>query len=237
MASPQRGRIFVLIHSPLVGPTTWSPLADELERRGRVAVVPSLLGVADAPSPQWRHVPETVRAATADAGSPSVLVGHSAGGLLLPVIADAVPDVDALVFVDSFLPPPIGSLPLAGAGFIDQLRALASDGVLPPWSRWFGESEMRELVPDEGLRAALEAEMPHLPLSYFEVNVPLPAGWDTRPCAYLLFTAEAYGPSAAEARDRGWEVAEVHGVRHLAMATAPVAVAEALLELERTLVK
>jgi hypothetical protein len=32
-------------------------------------------------------------------------------------------------------------------------------------------------------------------------------------------------------------VAEVQGVKHLAMATAPVAVAEALLELERTLVK
>jgi pimeloyl-ACP methyl ester carboxylesterase len=180
MASPQRGRIFVLIHSPLVGPTTWSPLADALERRGRAAVVPSLLGVAEAPSPQWRHVPETVRAATADAGSPAVLVGHSAGGLLLPVIADTMPgDVDALVFVDSFLPPASGSLPLAGPGFIDQLRALATDGVLPPWSRWFGESEMRELVPDKGLHAALEAEMPRLPLSYFEASVPLPAGWDT----------------------------------------------------------
>jgi len=236
VASPQRGRTFVLIHSPLVGPTTWSPLADELERRGREAVVPSLLGVADAPSPQWRHVPEAVRAATAGAGSPAVLVGHSAGGLLLPVIADAMPDVDALVFVDSFLPPATGSLPLAGPEFIDQLRALASDGVLPPWSSWFGEGAMRELVPDQGLRAALEAEMPRLPLSYFEVNVPLPAGWEARPCAYLLFTAEAYGPSAAEACDRGWEVAEVHGVRHLAMATDPRAVAEALLDLERTLV-
>jgi hypothetical protein len=96
---------------------------------------------------------------------------------------------------------------------------------------------MRELVPDKGLHAALEAEMPRLPLSYFEASVPLPAGWDTRPCAYLLYTAETYGPSAAEARDRGWPVAEVQGVKHLAMATAPVAVAEALLELERTLVK
>lgn len=237
MASPERGPVFVLIQSPLVGPTTWLPLADELERRGREAVVPSLLGVADAPSPQWRHVPEAVRAATTGAGGQAVLVGHSAGGLLLPVIADAMPgDVDALVFVDSFLPPATGSLPLAGPAFIDQLRALASDGVLPPWSSWFGEGAMRGLVPDEGLRAALEAEMPRLPLSYFEASIPLPDGWDTRPCAYLLFTAEAYGASAAEARDRGWEVDEVHGVRHLAMATDPRAVAEALLDLERTLV-
>jgi hypothetical protein len=39
MASPEHGPVFVLIHSPLVGPTTWSPLAEELERRGREAVV------------------------------------------------------------------------------------------------------------------------------------------------------------------------------------------------------
>jgi pimeloyl-ACP methyl ester carboxylesterase len=236
MAPPEHGPVFVLIHSPLVGPTTWSPLADELERRGRQAVVPSLLGVADAPSPQWRHAPAAVRATTSGAGSPAVLVGHSGGGLLLPVIADALPvEVDALVFVDSFLPPAGGSLPLAGPGLMDQLRALASDGVLPPWSSWFDEGAMRELVPDESLRAALEAEMPRLPLSYFEASVPLPDGWDAHPCAYLLFTAETYGPSAADARDRGWQVAEVQGVRHLAMATHPVAVADALLDLQRTL--
>jgi hypothetical protein len=45
----------VLIHSPLVGPTTWSPVARELERRARAVVAPSLLGVADVPPPQWRH--------------------------------------------------------------------------------------------------------------------------------------------------------------------------------------
>ena len=237
MASPDRGPVLVLIHSPLVGPTTWSPLAEELERRGREAVVPSLLGVADAPSPQWRHVPEAVRAATAGAGSSSVLVGHSGGGLLLPVIADALPgEVDALVFVDSFLPPGSGSLPLAPPGFMDRLRALASDGVLPPWSSWFGVGARRELVPDESLRAALEAEMPRLPLSYFEASVPLPDGWDGRPCAYLLFTAGTHGPSAGEAGDRGWPVAEVQGVQHLAMVTHPVAVTDALLDLERTLV-
>jgi pimeloyl-ACP methyl ester carboxylesterase len=236
MASPGGPPVFVLIHSPLVGPTTWSPLAEELERRGREAVVPSLLGVADAPPPQWRHVPEAVRAATR-AGGPAVLVGHSGSGLLLPVIADALRgEVDALIFVDSFLPPASGSLALAPPESIEQLRALASDRLLPPWSSWFGEGAMRELVPDESLRAALGAEMPRLPLSYFEASVPLPAGWGARPCGYLLFTAEAYGPSAAEARDRGWRVAEVQGVQHLAMATHPVAATDALLDLERTLV-
>src|SRR5918999_6262326 len=102
----ERDAAFVLVHSPLVGPTSWRPVAHELERRRRLAVVPSLLGVADAPAPQWRHVPEAVRAATSHLQVPVVLVGHSGAGLLLPVIADALTlDVATLVFVDSFLPP------------------------------------------------------------------------------------------------------------------------------------
>jgi hypothetical protein len=179
--------VLVLIHSPLVGPATWVAVADELVRRGREAVVPSLLGVAAAPASQWRHVSEVVRAATANTAAPVVLVGHSGAGLLLPAIADALTvEVAALVFVDSFLPPANGSVRLAPPGHMDQLRALASDGVLPPWSSWFGEDAMRELVPDDRLRATVTEEMPRLPLSYFEASVSLPGGWRARPCAYLL---------------------------------------------------
>jgi pimeloyl-ACP methyl ester carboxylesterase len=232
MANPA----FVLIHSPLVGPTTWLPVADELVRRGREAVVPSLLGVAAASAPQWRHVAEAVCAATTETAAPVVLVGHSGAGLLLPAIADALTvGVAALVFVDSRLPPASGSLRLAPPGRMSQLRALASDGVLPPWSGWFGEDAMRELVPEERLRATLEEEMPRLPLSYFEASVPLPDGWSARPCAYLLFSGEPYAKSAAQARDQGWAVAETAGVGHLAMASDPIAVTDTLLNLERAL--
>jgi hypothetical protein len=65
VAPQKREPVFVLIHSPLVGPTSWSPVGQKLERRGRDAVVPSLLGVAEAPPPQWWHVPDAVQAATA----------------------------------------------------------------------------------------------------------------------------------------------------------------------------
>ena len=76
--------VFVLIHSPLVGPTTWMSVADELVRGGREAVVPSLLGVVAAAASQWRHVPEVVHAATANTAGPVALVGHSGAGPLLP---------------------------------------------------------------------------------------------------------------------------------------------------------
>jgi hypothetical protein len=104
--------------------------------------------------------------------------------------------------------------------------------VLPPWSSWFGEDAMRELVPDDHLRTTLEKEMPRLPLSYLDASMPIPDGWDARPCAYLLLTGESYAESAAAARRRGWPVAELSGVQHLAIATEPLAVTDAILELE-----
>jgi hypothetical protein len=91
---------------------------------------------------------------------------------------------------------------------------------------------MRELVPDERLRADLEAEMPRLPLSYFEATVPVPDAWTDRPCGYLLLSAGPYGESAGAARSFGWPVIEIRGVQHLAIATDPIPVTDALLELE-----
>jgi pimeloyl-ACP methyl ester carboxylesterase len=235
---PERAPVFVLIHSPLVGPTTWLPVARELERRGRDAVLPSLLGVAEAEVPQWRHIPEAVRDATAATAKPVVLVGHSGAGLLLPVIADALTtEVVGLIFVDSDLPPVSGNLDLVPPEFMAQLRALAVGGVLPPWSNWFGEDTMRELVPDNLVRASLENEMPLLPLSYFEASVALPDDWDARPSAYLLLTSDSYRESAADARGRGWTVAEISGSQHLAVTTEPIDVTGALLELESALLQ
>jgi hypothetical protein len=81
--------LFVLIHSPLVGPSTWLPVARELERRESRALVPSLLPAATAPVPQWRECVEIGRAATSGVADPIVLVGHSGDGLLLPAIDEA----------------------------------------------------------------------------------------------------------------------------------------------------
>jgi pimeloyl-ACP methyl ester carboxylesterase len=213
------------------------PVASALEARDREALVPSLLGIADAPAPRWRRGVEAVRSAAAGIGRPVVLVGHSGAGPLLPSIADALSaQVAALIFVDASLPPASGLAPLVPAGFVDQLRAIATDGVLPPWSSWFGQDAMRDLVPDGALREVLEQEMPRMPLGYFEDSVPVPEGWIERPCAFLLLT-EAYGESIADSRARGWPVAEVTDVQHLAPATDPIPVTDALLDLERALVE
>ena len=78
--------------------------------------------------------------------------------------------------------------------------------------------------------------MPRLPLSCFEAAVPLPDDWANRcPCAYLLLSATPYGKSAAEAGAYRWPVIGIDGVQHLATATNPIPVTEALLDLERSL--
>jgi pimeloyl-ACP methyl ester carboxylesterase len=232
MGSRTHEQALVLVHSPLIGPTSWLPVAHALERRGRAVVVPTLRSVADAPAPQ-RDIPDTVQLATSHLQGPIILVGHSGAGLLLPVIAEALTaEVTALIFVDSFLPPAAGPVELAPTAFMDQLRSIATDGVLPPWSRWFGDDTMRELVHDEDLRAALESEMPRLPLTYFESAVLLPEDWLRRPCAYLLLSPDTYRQSAAKAEALGWPVRAVRDAHHLSIATDPIPVTEALLELE-----
>lgn len=209
---------------------SWSPVASALEARGREVLVPPLRGIADAPPPRWRRCVEAVRTAAAGIASPAFLVDHSGAGPLLPKIADALSaEVAALVFVDAPMPPASGVAPLVPPEFLDRLRAISADGVLPRWSSWFGEDTMRELVPEADVREALEQEMPRLPLAFFEEGVP--ARWAERPCAYLLLT-EAYGESAADARGRGWPVSEIPDVRHLAPVTDPVPVTDALLGLE-----
>jgi pimeloyl-ACP methyl ester carboxylesterase len=223
--------VFVLIHSPLVGPSSWSLVARELERQGHQAVVPSLLGPGGAAARDWQQCVAAARRAVRTLRDPIVLVGHSGGGLLLPVIADAVaPSIAALIFVDSGVPASTGETPAAPPAFLDDLRRLAVDRTLPPWSTWWGEDVMRELVPDEGLRAALVREMPSLPLAYFEQRIPSPVGWDRTPCSYLLLSV-AYREAATEAREQGWPVEEIAGAQHLHIAVAPRTVADALIRL------
>jgi hypothetical protein len=65
-------------------------------------------------------------------------------------------------------------------------------------------------------------------------DVPIPPGWDRRPCAYLLLS-EPYAPSAADAGARGWPLCEIADGKHLDPVRRPAAVATALLNLERAM--
>lgn len=47
---------FVLIHSPLVGPSTWVRVAEQLEGRGHWVAVPDLVGALVAGPPYWEAI-------------------------------------------------------------------------------------------------------------------------------------------------------------------------------------
>ena len=222
--------VFVLVHSPSVGPLTWAPVASQLEARGWRTVVPSLLDVADAGPPFWPRVVEDVTAAVSGLGAlePVVLVAHSNAGLFMPLlVSNASRPVLGCVFVDAALPAGSGSTPVAPEDLVQLLRAKASEGRLPPWTDWWDEADVAPMFPDQQTRAAVSAEQPRLPLAYYEQSVPVPVGWDDRPCGYLLF-GPPYDNLAAEAGAHGWLVEEIPG-QHLHQIVEPGAVAERLI--------
>jgi hypothetical protein len=222
---------FVLVHSPIVGPATWLPVADALRADGRRVVVPSLLDVARSAPPRWQAVVSAIERGLPDVLAKQViLVAHSGAGPLLPVVgAHLDATVVAYVFVDAGLPPLEGTTTAASESFLAVLESLAEKGNLPPWSTWWGPGAMEKLVPDATLRAALEAELPRMPLSYFTESIPVPSGWADTPSAYLHFSAP-YRADAATAAAHGWPVHHIEG-QHLHLVVDPQAVAEAVVAL------
>jgi Alpha/beta hydrolase family len=213
----------LLVHSPVVGPTTWSSTADVLRGNGFRCVVPDLTGVAKAGPPYYPKF--SAAAAEAIDDDPVVLIGHSAAGALLPSIADVVGDPLAAVLVDTQVPHPCLSwLDTAPPPLRDQLHGMARDGVLPPWHEWFPPGAIAELLPDPELRRTVTAEIPRLPLAYFEEPAPLSRTWDTLRRAYLRFSI-AHDDAADEAERLGWWVAR-RDWDHLRILTAPNAVAD-----------
>jgi pimeloyl-ACP methyl ester carboxylesterase len=221
---------FVPIHSPSVGPRTWQPVAHRLTELGREATVPSLLHVTDEGPPFWPRVVDAVLAGLRTTGHDQgvVLVAHSNAGLFIPVITTALPaQVLGCIFVDAAIPPAAGAAPVAPPELLALLRDKVSGGLLPRWTDWWDEEEVAPLFPDQATRQAVTEEQPRLPLSYYEASVPVPTGWDARPCAYLLF-GPPYDELAAEARSRGWIVEQLPGA-HLHQLVDPDGVARSLL--------
>lgn len=87
---------------------------------------------------------------------------------------------------------------------------------------------MEALVPDPGRRAAILADLPELPLSYFAGRVPLPSDWSSADGAYILLS-DPYRSDAVEAASRGWPVIELPGA-HLDIVSRPAEIADAIVD-------
>jgi hypothetical protein len=216
-----------LFHSPLVGPTTWRWVAGSLVAAGHDVAVPDLRDAAVSSDP--RLLMAAAATAVPRRWPTPVLVGHSGFGSILPSVAERLGGrALRIVFVDAGLPPCEGSA-TASAGFLDQLRGLAIDGVLPKWSTWWGEGVMEMLVPAEDRRAALDAEMPEIPLAFFESAFDVPDGWCQTRGSFLQLS-EPYREDAERAHLLGWPTVDRPG-GHLDIVNDEDGIARTIVEL------
>jgi hypothetical protein len=226
--------MFVLIHSPLVGPFTWSLVEGELSQRGFSVTVPTLTD-EEGDGGFWRQHAESVAetVAAAPAVSTPILVAHSGAGPLLPAIRQiAALPVAAYAFVDA-------GIPRYGASRLDlldgedpesakQLRELLAAGRrFPEWT----DEQIQPLVPNSELRRRLLAELKPRGAGFWKEPIPVFAGWPDAPCVYLQLSP-FYDQPAAEARRRGWASETLEG-NHFQMLLDPIAVTEALLRLTK----
>jgi hypothetical protein len=209
----------VLLPSPLLGPRLWESVAEALRARGwrlSVAALPERVA-----SPE-DTLGGFLVAAPDEPGL--VLVPHSNAGRYVAAIAEQR-DVAATVFVDA-TPPEPETTPMAPPELIEHLQTLVdTDGLLPPWTRWWPPEEVAGLFPDDAARRLVEEGQPRLPLAYFQASLPGPSRWDGA-AAYLAF-GDGYAGERDAATDRGWPVRTLPG-GHLHMLVDPDAVATAV---------
>jgi len=226
--------LVVLIHSPLVGPFTWSLVAQHLQAAGNFDVlVPTLTDNGATPPAYWQQHTASMQRALMSIPQerPLVLVGHSGAGPLLPVLAQASRHpVKAYLFVDAGLPHPsqsaLDEMEVSVPAFAYELRQLLASGQrFPNWS----DDDLREDLPDGSARQQMLAELQSRPLSFFEEVMPGVPGWPDAPVGYLLFT-KGYSPFLEHAQRAGWPSRIFHA-GHFHMLVDPAAVAAALVEL------
>lgn len=215
----------VLVHAPLVGPSTWSGVAEELRARSIDVVVPTL-PVESGALAIFDHCVSAVAAQISS--DDIVLVGHSGSGALLPFIGrQAGASKLRYVLVDANLPPASGSLVLAEPWFRQMLEQRAEDGILPRWSTWWGDEVLEWMLPDPEIRAVVCADVPHLPMSYFDAVPIVPDGWSDRGGGYVLLS-ESYRVWSERAAEHGWPVVELLGM-HLDIVNRPHEIAAAIV--------
>ena len=225
--------LLVLIPSPLLGRSSWAPVADELGGRGWEAVIATELRDPVHRRPCWRRTVDGAAASLDRVADDRavILVGHSGAGPLLPAIAGALRQHAAgYLFVDAGLPTRgasrLEAMEAEDPAFAAELRtALDAGGRFPTWT----DDQLRELVPDAQPRAALLAELRPRGSDYWTEPQPIVSGWPNAPCGYLHFSPPYRSP-ADIARRSGWPLRHLPA-GHFHLLVDPAAVASALLEL------
>jgi hypothetical protein len=225
--------LLVLIPSPLLGPYSWSLVADELGARGWEALVTSDLRDPIGRQPCWQRTVRGVETSLLQvpANHAVALVAHSGAGPLLPAVASALRQpVIVYLFVDAGLPrggmSRLDAIEAEDAVFAADLQATLEAGQrFPTWT----DEQLATMVPDPDRRHALLAELRPRGAEYWTEPLPKVSGWPSAPCGYLQFSPP-YRAAAERARRAGWPTRSLLG-GHFHQLVDPPAVAEALTDL------
>lgn len=224
--------VYVLIHSPLVGPLTWTLVADELRQHGSIVLLPTLQDSPDKKQLYWQQHASSVAQALADVPKSLrlILVAHSGAGPLLPVIRQMLPNsIFAYVFVDAGIPRDgatrLDLMRYEDADWADQFqKELERGGRFPTWSF----DDLRDVIPDENIRSQMVTALRPRSLDFFTEPIPVFPGWPDVPCVYIQLSA-SYDWDAAQARLANWPTYKVEA-GHFHMLVDARQVAELLVD-------
>ncbi len=225
--------LIVLIPSPLLGPYSWSPVAQELSARGWEALVSEDLHDPLDRQPCWRRTVGGVEASLRDMPDERsiALVAHSGAGPLLAAVATAVRQpIAAYLFVDAGLPSSgrsrLQAIEADEPRFAAELRgALDAGQSFPAWT----DEGLRQLVPDPERRRALLQELRPRSAEYWTEELPTVTRWPNAPCGYLQFSPP-YRSAAERARRAGWPTRHLPA-GHFHQLVDPCGVADGLVDL------
>lgn len=220
--------LFVLAHSPLVGPYSWALVADALRARDYSVVVPEVRSLEHDGPPYWeRHVEAISRSVSSQQPDEVIFVGHSGAGRIIPVAGQHVSaNIAGYVFVDSDIPTQTESrLDAMPDEVAQQFQQAAENGLLPPWP----EEVFKHEIHDDEIRRRLVTELSPLPIAVYEEPIPLPVQWPDARCAYLRLSHQ-YPDAEAYAEKEGWEIHRFDG-DHFFILVVPDEVASALVEI------
>jgi pimeloyl-ACP methyl ester carboxylesterase len=236
---PQRpsdgeGPTIVLLHGDWADASSWTAVIERLQRRGFTVVAP----------------PNPLRGPTSDAAyvasflqtipGPIVLVAHSYGGFVITNAATGNPNVEALVYIDAFVPDAGQTLlDLSAGSCVDPATALnfvpVPGGVVDTYLRgeadppYTGFSECFANGVNRNQAAVLAATQRPAALNQF-VEPSGPPAWETIPSWSLIGTADhVITPAQQQAMSThaGAQISTVDA-GHLSLVTRPNAVTQVI---------
>jgi pimeloyl-ACP methyl ester carboxylesterase len=203
-------RNIVLVHGAFVDQTSWKPVADILTKKGyNVTLVENPLTSLAADV-------DATKQALAQQDGPTVLVGHSWGGVVITQAGDD-PKVSALVYVSAFAPD-VG----------ESLASLANAGPATEGGKAIHPDDKGNLYIDPKVfPSAVAADLPlkiaeslansQLPLNHTAFEAPVDvAAWRDKPTFFVISTKdkllapEAQKMFAARMKAQVTEVAGSH---------------------------